>query len=337
MVNNFTRNEEIMDIKHIRTRWAAIGAAVAITLGAGGIGIVSATSPSGAVTYVPVEPCRLADTRAGASNVGPRDTPIGADETLVVIAEGANGECVGIPASATGLQLNVTSVNATAPTFLTIWGSGSQPNASSLNPTPGQPPTPNAVTAGLTAGGAINIYNLAGTVEVIVDIVGYYTDHTHTGDDIVDGSLSNVDTSNEPGIAYTNENSTVGLTVSAATVSTVRIRPPSTGYVTVNASAFWFSSSVGRQILCQITDGTSAIDGGEVTILDTDPEVGSFGHQISGTQTFPVVAYTGLILTGQPFNLVCNTSGGTATISDIHMTATFFATSYAPLVLIPFP
>ena len=79
-----------MDNTHIRTRWAAVGAAVAITLGAGGIGLVSATSPAGAVAYVPIEPCRLADTRAGGDNVGPRNTPIGAAETLGIIAEGNN-------------------------------------------------------------------------------------------------------------------------------------------------------------------------------------------------------------------------------------------------------
>ena len=168
-----------MNSKHIRTRWAAVGAAVAITLGAGGIGLVSATSPTGAAAYVPIEPCRLADTRAGAGTVGPRNTPITAAETLGIIAVGDNGNCVGIPASATGLQLNVTALNATEVSFLTIWGSGSQPVVSSLNPQPGQPPTPNAVTTGLTSGGAINVYNEAGNVDVIVDIAGYYTDHNH--------------------------------------------------------------------------------------------------------------------------------------------------------------
>lgn len=46
--------------------------------------------------------------------------------------------------------------------------------ASNLNWQAGQAPTPNAVTASLSADGALAFYNLAGTVDVLVDIVGYY-------------------------------------------------------------------------------------------------------------------------------------------------------------------
>jgi hypothetical protein len=64
----------------IRTRWAAIGAAVAITLGGGGVGLVGATVDSGQrPVLVPIEPCRIIDTRPDYQ-VGPRSTPIGASE-----------------------------------------------------------------------------------------------------------------------------------------------------------------------------------------------------------------------------------------------------------------
>ena len=169
-----------MNNNAIRTRWSAIGAAVAITLGAGGIGLVSATSPADAVAYVPIEPCRIADTRPEpAFNVGPRSTPIGQNETHVITGHGDNGDCTGIPTTATGLQLNVTAVNASQNTFVTVWGEGDRPNASSLNPALGQPPAPNAVTTGLSATGTFNVYNRFGTVDVIADVVGYYTDHNH--------------------------------------------------------------------------------------------------------------------------------------------------------------
>ena len=49
-----------------------------------------------------------------------------------------------------------------------------RPTASNLNFTAGSPPTPNQVTVGLSATGAIGVYNLSGTVDIIVDIVGYY-------------------------------------------------------------------------------------------------------------------------------------------------------------------
>ena len=164
----------------IRTRWAAIGAAIAVTLGAGGIGIVSAAQPDVAVTFVPITPCRVMDTRT-EFNVGPKTSPLGPGEVYTVNTTTADtGNCTTIPSTATGVSLNVTALDATMPTFLTIWATGqAQPTASSLNPVPGQPPTPNAVTTGINPGGQFDIYNLQGTVQVIADINGYYTDHHH--------------------------------------------------------------------------------------------------------------------------------------------------------------
>jgi hypothetical protein len=127
-------------------------------------------------TFVPITPCRLIDTRPAPNRVGPHGA-FGVNDTKTIQARGANGNCT-ITNTAVGLSLNVTAVGATAPTFLTIWPNGSRPEASSLNPFPDQPPTPNAVNTNLAPTGAFNIYNLAGAVNVIVDVNGYYT---HTG------------------------------------------------------------------------------------------------------------------------------------------------------------
>ncbi|HUF98691.1 MAG TPA: hypothetical protein VMM60_11240 [Ilumatobacter sp.] len=164
----------------IRTRWAAVGAAIAVTLGAGGIGIVSATQPSDAVAFVPITPCRVMDTRA-EFNVGPKISPLGSGEVHTVnTTTNDTGNCTDIPTTATGVSLNITATDATLPTFLTVWATGgTQPEASSLNPVPDSPPTPNAVTTGINTNGQFNIYNLQGNVQVIVDINGYYTDHHH--------------------------------------------------------------------------------------------------------------------------------------------------------------
>lgn len=172
-----------MNINLLRTRWAAVGAAVAITLGAGGLGISYATSPSTAATLVPITPCRLVDTRPAPFTVGPRTSPIGPAETFTVTAHGSTGNCTltsAIPATATGLQLNVTALDATTPTFVTIWPTGAtQPTSSNLNPVPGGGPVPNAVTTGLSIDGKFSIFNGFGSVNVFVDVVGYYTDHNH--------------------------------------------------------------------------------------------------------------------------------------------------------------
>ena len=61
--------------------------------------------------FVPIVPCRLLDTRAVAP-VGPRSTPLGANDTLVQRVHGTNGNCT-IPADATAIALNVTATNVT--------------------------------------------------------------------------------------------------------------------------------------------------------------------------------------------------------------------------------
>lgn len=142
------------------------------------MGLVQATSPSGATTLVPITPCRAVDTRPDLT-VGPRSTPLGSGETMTVVSAG--GECTGlIPPGATGLSMNVTAVGATESTFLTIWPEGPvRPNASSLNPEPSTPPTPNAVTTAISAAGNFQVFNLTGSVDIIIDINGYYVDHDH--------------------------------------------------------------------------------------------------------------------------------------------------------------
>jgi hypothetical protein len=164
-----------------RSRWAAIGAAIAISVGAVGFGIVDATVSSGErLVYVPIEPCRIMDTRADFQ-VGPRGTPIGAGETYTVDGLGVTGDC-DLPGNVASLAMNVTAVRATQRTFLTFWEAGSpRPDTSVLNPAPGEPPTPNAVSVALSDEdtGRFSVYNRAGTVEVFADVYGFYTDHAH--------------------------------------------------------------------------------------------------------------------------------------------------------------
>jgi hypothetical protein len=161
-------------------RWAAMGAALAVSLGAGGIGIVNATISSGSkAVYVPISPCRLADTRPAPDTVGLKNTPIGAGQTHTFTVRGSNGNCT-IPPGATAIVANVTAVAPTAQSFMAIWPADKpQPNASSLNYSAGQAPFPNAVTVTLSADGKIKAFNKNGTVHVIVDIAGYYEDHNH--------------------------------------------------------------------------------------------------------------------------------------------------------------
>jgi hypothetical protein len=147
---------------------------VAGVLLGGGLLTASAAPVATASSFVPITPCRLIDTRPAPDNVGVRSTPIGAGETYVATVWGTNGACT-IPSTATGVSLNAVAVHPTAASYLTIFpADATRPLASNLNWVAGQAPTPNAVTAALSADGRLGLYNLAGTVDVLVDVVGYY-------------------------------------------------------------------------------------------------------------------------------------------------------------------
>ncbi len=78
---------------------------------------------------------------------------------------------------ATGVDsvvLNLTSTEASAPSYLTLFpAGGSKPMASTLNTEVGQD-VPNLVVAKVGAGGKVSIYNNAGSGHVVADVVGFY-------------------------------------------------------------------------------------------------------------------------------------------------------------------
>lgn len=140
---------------------------------------VDAAPAPGESTYVPVAPCRLMDTRPGADNVGPRSTPIIGGEPYTQQVTGPNGECT-VPTTASAVALNVTALNGTERSFLTLFPDGEPPQASNLNWVAGQPPSPNKVDVKLAGDGSVKLFNAFGSVDVIADVTGYYTDSTIT-------------------------------------------------------------------------------------------------------------------------------------------------------------
>jgi len=115
-------------------------------------------------SFVPLTPSRILDTRMGGS-------PLAGPGTMLVTVAGKGG----VPASgAKAVVLNVTVVNPTTASALTVWpADASQPTSSDLNFTAGQT-VPNLVVVKLSANGQIDIFNAFGTTNVIVDVVGWY-------------------------------------------------------------------------------------------------------------------------------------------------------------------
>jgi hypothetical protein len=74
----------------------------------------------------------------------------------------------------TAVVLNVTVTGSTAPSYLTVWPDGSaQPVASDLNWVNGET-VPNLVVVKLGSNGNIDLFNGVGSVNVVIDIVGWY-------------------------------------------------------------------------------------------------------------------------------------------------------------------
>jgi hypothetical protein len=128
----------------------------------------AATNPTGD-GIVGVTPTRILDTRDGT---GGQITPYGPGESRDLAVAGL----AGVPANATAVVMNVTATGASAPTHLTIWPAGEgQPTASNLNLAAGQT-VPNLVVAKLGVGGQVSVFNNAGDVDVLADVVGYYVE-----------------------------------------------------------------------------------------------------------------------------------------------------------------
>lgn len=160
----------LLDPTLVRSRWAAIGAAVAVVLGAGGLAVAHAATPADVpANFHALTPVRVFDTRDGTGGVP--IGPIAAGASLDVQVAGTNG----VPTDATAVGLNVTVVNGSTSSYLTVWPTGqTRPLASSVNWTNGDA-TPNGVTVSLGAGGKLSFFNFAGTVHVLADVAGYYT------------------------------------------------------------------------------------------------------------------------------------------------------------------
>jgi hypothetical protein len=132
----------------------------------------------GLANYVPATtPFRILDTRSGSCIQCSTNPTFGAGRIEKLQLTGVAGLSVNpdpIPTNATAVVLNVTEVAGTASSILTVWPYGTgMPTASNLNFAPGKV-IANLVTVTLGIGGAVDIYNALGTVNVLADVEGWF-------------------------------------------------------------------------------------------------------------------------------------------------------------------
>lgn len=225
-----------------RTRWAAIGAAVAVSLGGGTLLVANAATDAN--TFRPITPCRLLDTRPVQVDAAILPTGIKRGKTGVTAGNdftvifdpsakydpatdpdnytyqvdgmssqrsimGACNDLIGGDINPVhevkAVLLNVTTVNTSAVSFLTLYpwleDVGGRPLASVMNPSTSPVAQFNSVTVALNSVSsasavglpgvtcsdngprgtsdcrgltAFRVYNHLGTTDVIIDVMGYY-------------------------------------------------------------------------------------------------------------------------------------------------------------------
>lgn len=124
----------------------------------------------GAGRFAAVTPYRLADSRNNTGTTGGALGP-GASRAVQVTSVTAGR----VPATATGVVVDVTAVTPTATGFLTIWPDGeARPYTSFLNFTAATN-TSNSAMVKLGPTGKLQLFNSSGTTHFVIDVQGYFT------------------------------------------------------------------------------------------------------------------------------------------------------------------
>ena len=114
-----------------------------------------------------------------------QDGPLGPDSSADVAVPDLTGGIRPV----VGVAMNVTAVNATTPTYVTVWGSPrAHPVASALNPSSPAPVADGVPTAVYIVNATIpnspyifHVYNFAGSVDLVIDLQGVFVRDPYPG------------------------------------------------------------------------------------------------------------------------------------------------------------
>jgi hypothetical protein len=140
-------------------------------------GYYSAAGGSGSLFSAEATPVRICDTRAGnpstlsGTSAQCNGLSLATGGTRTVQVSGL----AGVPSGATAVAINLTGVSPSAPTFLTAYPNAlPNPLVSDLNEV-ARDVRANMVIATLSSSGTITVYNSTGSMDVVVDVLGWYS------------------------------------------------------------------------------------------------------------------------------------------------------------------
>lgn len=219
--------------------------------------------------FRPLTPTRFMDTRSGT---GVPRAKLGPGGTARLQVTGARG----VPADGvTAVVMNVTATNATSSTFVTAYPDGTaRPNTSSVNVPAGRTVAGTVVVP--VVGGKVAFTNRFGSLDLVGDVVGYYTSgagttftgmtnrrfmDTRTGKGVRKGTVG-------PGQSVTLPVAGVGLVpagIKAVVLNVTATQPTRTGFVSVHPSGqprtsasslnFRAGQTVPNMVVVPVVDG----------------------------------------------------------------------------------
>ena len=128
-----------------------------------------------ALSFYPVTPCRVVDTRNPAAALGGPSLPAQGTRTFPILSSSC-----GLPATAQAYSLNFAAVPKGPLGFLTAWPAGrSQPLVASLNDLTGTVAS-NAAIVPAGSNGAINVFTTDAT-DLVIDVSGYFAPPSQGG------------------------------------------------------------------------------------------------------------------------------------------------------------
>ena len=128
------------------------------------VDIAGYLSPTAPGRYMPLAPTTVLDTR--------NDAAVGPAGSVTVTVAGVGG----VPKTGvSAVALTIAAKSPTANTFITAWPTGvARPTTASLNPRAGVEVS-NLCIVKTGTDGAVQLYNQNGTLDLVVDVVGYFT------------------------------------------------------------------------------------------------------------------------------------------------------------------
>lgn len=176
-----------------------------------------------------------------------------------------------------------------------------------------------------------------GTVLAVGTIPGTALANNAVGtSQIATGAVTSAKTSNEPGVSFSFMNNVVDLSSTAASVASTAMRVPADGFVKIEVTGQWRNVGAGSdEAFCQLQKGAVAnVDIAQPWFLLDDRNTELQYTSFSAHRVLPVaVADNPLsILSGQNFRLVCDLTAGSVSMDDVHISATYYATDYSPII-----